>query len=100
MSRPRAHPTMLVDDAQVRVTRWHFEPGAETGWHRHEMDYVVVALTDLTMTLEEPGNSVRTAVVPAGEAYRRDVGIEHNVINGGDRPMVFIETELKQPHDR
>jgi beta-alanine degradation protein BauB len=31
----------------------------------------------------------------AGEAYRRDAGVEHNVINGGDGPMSFIEIEYK-----
>ena len=32
---------------------------------------------------------------PVGEVYRRDAGIEHNVINGGKKPMSFIEIEYK-----
>ena len=27
------------------VTEWRFAPGAETGWHRHGHDYIVVVLT-------------------------------------------------------
>jgi beta-alanine degradation protein BauB len=30
-----------------------------------------------------------------GEAYRRDAGVAHNVINGGTQPMAFVEIEYK-----
>jgi beta-alanine degradation protein BauB len=89
--------TVLVDDARVRVTRFDFAPGAETGWHRHGHDYVITALTDCHMTLEEPGGGTRQVTVPAGTAYRRTEGVEHNVINGGATPMSFVEVELKEP---
>lgn len=85
----------LVDDDRVRVTRFDFAPGAETGWHRHEMDYVITAITDCHMRLEEPGGKTREVKVPAGEAYRRDCGVEHNVINAGPSQMRFVEVELK-----
>lgn len=39
---PQAIPTVQVDNDRVRVTEWRFAPGAETGEHIHEMDYVVV----------------------------------------------------------
>ena len=95
MSRPAAEATQLVDDDAVRVTRFDFAPGAETGWHRHGMDYVITAITDCPMLLEEPGGSTREVLVPAGEAYKRTAGVEHNVINAGTSPMRFIEIELK-----
>ena len=95
MKREQATATQLIDDDRVRVTRFDFVPGAETGWHRHEMDYVITALTDCRMLLEEPGGKSREVLVPAGTVYRRDEGVEHNVINGGDEPMSFVETELK-----
>ncbi|WP_299484122.1 cupin domain-containing protein [uncultured Roseibium sp.] len=95
MQRAPATATQLIDDDRVRVTRFDFEPGAETGWHRHEMDYVITTLTDCKMLLEEPGGESREVVIPAGTVYRRDEGVEHNVINGGDAQMSFVETELK-----
>ena len=95
MSRPAAEATQLVDDDAVRVTRFDFAPGAETGWHRHGMDYVITAITDCPMLLEEPGGGTREVLVPAGEAYKRTAGVEHNVINAGTSPMRFIEIELK-----
>ncbi|MEX0316451.1 MAG: cupin domain-containing protein [Ruegeria sp.] len=93
--RPQAVATMMIDDARVRVTRFDFAPDAETGWHRHEMDYVITAITDCHMRLELPDGTASEVVVPAGTAYRRDEGVEHNVINAGDTPMSFVEVELK-----
>lgn len=95
MTRAQATATQMIDDARVRVTRFDFAPGAETGWHTHGMDYVITTLTECIMTLEEPGGETRTVTIPAGTAYRRQEGVEHNVINGGDAEMSFVEVELK-----
>jgi quercetin dioxygenase-like cupin family protein len=89
--------TVLVEDERVRVTRFDFAPGAETGWHRHGHDYVITAITDCHMLLEEPGGGQRRVLVEAGSAYRRSEGVEHNVINDGAALMRFVEMELKGP---
>ena len=95
MSRPQATHEILVDDHRVRVTRWDFAPGAETGWHRHGLDYVVTTLTPCSFLLEEPGGGSRRVEMGAGAAYSRGEGVEHNVVNGGREPMSFVEVELK-----
>lgn len=95
MARAQATAEQLIDDARVRVTRFDFEPGAETGWHRHGFDYVITTLTDCQMVLEMPDGDTKHVHMPAGTVYRRDEGVEHNVINGGDKVMFFVETELK-----
>ena len=95
MDRKQAKATELVDDDRVRVTRFDFAPGAETGWHVHGMDYVITTLTECVMLLEEPGGESRTVTIPAGTAYRRDHGVKHNVVNGGKTDMAFVEVELK-----
>lgn len=87
--------TQLIDDAKVRVTRFDFEPGQETGWHTHGFDYVITTLTDCNMRLEMPDGEVKEVLIPAGTVYRRDEGIEHNVTNGGSAPMSFVEVEIK-----
>jgi quercetin dioxygenase-like cupin family protein len=95
MSRSEAQAKQMIDDAKVRVTRFDFAPGAETGWHTHEYDYVITAVTDCQMMLEKPGGTIREITVPAGTAYRRDEGVSHNVINNGSSVMSFVEVELK-----
>lgn len=93
--REPATATVQVDTAHVRVTRWDFNPGAETGWHRHGWLYVVVPVTDGTLLIEQPGGAATTASLAAGVAYTRDAGVEHNVINAGTAPLSFVETEVK-----
>ena len=59
------------------------------------MDYVVTTITRCEFLLEEPGGGSRRVEMEAGVAYRRDEGVEHNVVNGGPEPMAFVEVELK-----
>lgn len=94
MTRPQASPVVHIDDARFKVTEWRFAPGAETGWHRHEHDYVIVPLTDGVLHLEEPGGSSRDAPLAQHVPYSRRTGVEHNVINGGDAPLAFLEVEV------
>ncbi len=86
--------TILVDDERTRVTRWDFEPGAETGHHVHGMAYIVVPVTDMNVRVEDAsGTSERFSA--AGVAYSRPSGVEHNIINASEVPMAFIEVEIK-----
>ena len=86
---------MLVDDERSRVTRFEFQPDQETGWHEHEHDYVITAITDCDMKIENPDGEDTSVFVNAGDAYRRNTGVRHNVINNGKLPMTFVEIELK-----
>lgn len=95
MRREAAVPTVQIDDERFRVTEWRFAPGAATGWHRHEMDYVVVPMTTGRLLLEEPGGASRHAQLTAGVSYTRLIGTEHDVINDNDTEFVFIEIETK-----
>ena len=91
-----AVPTVQQDDADVRITRWDFAPGAVTGQHSHGWPYVVVMLTDGVLRVDN-GTAVTETKKAAGEAYHRPAGIEHDVMNGGDAPMSFVEIEFKHP---
>ena len=92
--RVPARTTRQIDDERVRVTEWRFAPGAATGWHRHEFDYVVVPLTTGKLLLDEPDGE-RFAELKAGVSYTRRAGVEHDVINANDFDFVFIEIEMK-----
>ncbi len=93
-ARQPAIPTVMVDDRHSRVTRWDFEPGAETGFHRHGMAYVVVPVTDGTLRIEDTQGE-REVSLTAGVAYTREAGVEHNVINAGQSRLSFVEVEIK-----
>jgi quercetin dioxygenase-like cupin family protein len=93
MHRPQAVPTPQVSNERVIVTEWRFTRGAETGWHVHGHDYVVVPQTDGQLLLEtKQGN--REKQLQAGLSYAGLQGVEHNVVNATDREAVFIEVEI------
>lgn len=94
--RPQCTSALLMEDDKVRVTRFDFEPGAQTGWHTHEMDYVIVTLTDCSLRLEWPDGSIEDSIIGAGQSYSRPKGTQHNVINDGTTTMSFVEVELKK----
>ncbi|TCT03370.1 cupin domain-containing protein [Paralcaligenes ureilyticus] len=94
MNRPQAIPTVQIDNENVKVTQWRFPPNAETGWHRHEMNYVVVPQTTGPLLLETPQGEA-TSQLTTGVPYYRPVGVEHNVVNPGCSDFIFIEIELK-----
>ena len=91
-----AEPTVQREDADIRITRWHFPPGAVTGQHTHGWPYVVVMLTDAVLRVDN-GSEVTETRFTAGQAYHRPAGVEHDVMNGGDAPLTFIEVEFKRP---
>jgi beta-alanine degradation protein BauB len=91
-----AVPTQLQDDEVARITRWDFQPGAVTGWHTHGWPYFVVLLTDAIFRIHD-GHKVSDVPMSAGHSYMRPAGITHDVMNGGDKPMAFIEIEVKRP---
>ncbi len=91
-----AVPTVQRDDDDMRITRWDFAPGAVTGWHTHGWPYFVIMLTDGVLRLHD-GANVTEREMHAGDAYARDPGAQHDVMNGSGHPIAFIEIELKRP---
>lgn len=89
-----ATSTVFIDNERITVTKWRFAPGASTGWHRHEHDYVIVPLMDGRLKLlTAAGESF--GEMKAGVPYFREAGVEHDVINANDAEYAFIEIELK-----
>ena len=92
-----AVPTVQQDDDVARITRWDFAAGAATGWHTHGWPYFVVMLTDALMRIEAAGGAVSEVRLKAGQSYQRPAGVEHDVMNGSDHPIAFVEIEVKRP---
>jgi beta-alanine degradation protein BauB len=94
VSRPQAQATVQLDNERARVTQWRFAPGEATGWHRHELDYLIVPVTSGKLLMDD-GTSTTEAELEPGRPYFRNAGVEHDVANGGDAELVFVELELK-----
>ena len=93
-SRPQATSKRLLETDRTIVTEWRFAPGAETGWHRHAHDYVVVVLTAGKLMQETASGEIVTELA-AGQSYARNEGVEHNVVNPNAHEFAFVEIELK-----
>jgi quercetin dioxygenase-like cupin family protein len=91
----KAVATVQADNERVRVTEWRFAPGAETGFHVHEMDYVVVPSGDGRLKLVSPEGEETFAELKNGQSYFRQAGVHHNVINASEHKFAFVEIELK-----
>ncbi|MGH6898803.1 MAG: cupin domain-containing protein [Geminicoccaceae bacterium] len=90
-----AESHVFIDNERVRVSEWRFAPGAATGWHRHEMDYVVVPMVDGELELVGRGGERTRAQLRKGVPYFRNAGVEHDVINPNSYEFAFVEIELK-----
>ncbi|MFC1761706.1 cupin domain-containing protein [Planctomycetota bacterium] len=92
--KEKAKTTIQIDNEQVLVREWRFTPGAESGWHRHEHNFVVVPRTDGRLKLVTQEGESHVDLV-AGSCYTRSAGIEHNVTNISDYDVVILDIELK-----
>jgi len=95
----RATSEVQLDTERVRVTEWCFCPGAATGWHTHEYDYIVVPLTTGALRLDEADGS-RTVQLEQGKSYARAASVQHDVVNPNAFEFRFVEIELKPPPSR
>ncbi|AWB48845.1 DUF4440 domain-containing protein [Gemmobacter aquarius] len=93
MGKEQASSVTHIDDDRFKVTEWRFAAGAETGWHVHGHDYVIVPLTDGTLGLDVPDGAPFTATLTQGVPYSRREGVHHNVTNAGSAPLAFLEIE-------
>ncbi len=90
-----ALPTMFIENNRARVTEWRFkERGDNTGWHKHDYDYVVVPLFNGFLEIDNGTETRVRAEMTSGVPYYRERGTEHDVINGNDFECVFVEIEV------
>jgi hypothetical protein len=92
-----AVPTAYIENERTRVTEWRFaKRGDNTGWHRHEYDYVVVPQFDGFLEIETAGGVRTMAEMKTGVPYFRKAGVEHDVMNGNDFECAFVEIEFME----
>src|SRR3984885_10787571 len=87
---------VMYENDLVRVWDFIVEPGKSKGWHRHELPYVIIPMTDgdielesaLTGTIERPKGKI-------GEPIWRDAGEVPELRKVGNAPHRNIRVELK-----
>jgi hypothetical protein len=84
-----------ADTDEVRITLWRLPPGSATGFHRHELDYVVVPLTNSELVVVGSDQGRTKASLTAEKSYFRKAGVEHDIVNESPDEIRFIEVELK-----
>lgn len=90
-----AVPTVLIDNPRTRVTRWSFAGrGDNTGWHRHDYDYLVVPVQDGVLEIRDAEGAISLSELKVGVPYFRKRGVEHDVLSGNDESFAFIELEF------
>jgi beta-alanine degradation protein BauB len=96
-SAMEASSNRRIETDRVVVTEWHFTPGAETGYHVHDHDYVVIPLVTGVVRVVEPSGDEREFEMLAGASYARPAGVAHNLINTNEYDFRFVEVELREP---
>jgi citrate lyase beta subunit len=90
-----AKPTVRIENEHTRTTEWRFAGrGDNTGWHRHEFNYVVVPLFDGALDILDASGQTSRAELSHGVPYFREAGVEHDVINANDFECAFVEIEF------
>lgn len=87
------HSKVEFENDQVRVIRYHFDPGEKSAMHGHP-DNVQVILTDAKANVTTPDGKTTPSSGKAGEVRWRQAA-QHAVQNTGDKPFEGILVEMK-----
>ncbi len=80
--------------AEITTAIIEIPPGAETGWHLHEVPLVAYIISgQLTVTYDTGSGSV-TKSYQAGESVLEAIGTRHNGRNDGDEPVRLFATYI------
>ena len=88
--------TILFEDKKTKITLWRFNPGAETGWHEHDVDYVTIQKSGGRLKLESDTGEVRFVDYEMDRAASYTAPICHNATNVSDEEVRVIEIEYKK----
>jgi len=77
---------------------WDFavEPGKSKGWHRHELPYVIIPMTDGEIEIESALTGQERPKSVIGSPIWREAGEVHDLRNVGNTTYRNILIELKR----
>ncbi len=87
---------VMFENDRVRVWDFVVEPGKSKGWHKHELPYVIIPMTDGEIELESAlTGEIARPKGKIGEPIWRDAGEVHDLRNVGKTSYRNILIELK-----
>ncbi len=93
--RKVAVPTLEHENEDTVVWRFKLRPGEQTGWHRHENDYLTVQLSHGRLHLDFADGSAMDIDYKPGATRYIEAPVEHNAYNAGDVDIEVLEIEYK-----
>jgi quercetin dioxygenase-like cupin family protein len=87
---------IMFEDEKTKITSWRFDPGAETGWHRHDFDYVTIQKSSGRLKLEGENGEIKYIDYENDQTVGYAAPIKHNATNVSDQEIRVIEIEFKE----
>lgn len=94
--RTAAPHVVVHEDDRSRIIQYTLKPGEQTGWHRHELDYVVIFQSAGELTSTFADGTTKTFTYEPGKSSSYSAPVEHNAVNTGDTEVTGYEIEYKQ----
>ena len=94
-SKKRADFILLFEDQKTKITSWRFDPGAETGWHLHNFDYVTIQKSGGRLKLESEDGEVKFITYQKDKTDSYKAPVKHNATNVSNEEVRVIEIEYK-----
>jgi quercetin dioxygenase-like cupin family protein len=87
---------LLFENNSVKIWDLSLAPGQSSHWHRHDLDYVTVGLTESRMMREFEDGTVDESLGSVGRYRFAEKHGPHVVTNIGDAPHRNILIEIKE----
>lgn len=87
---------VIFENDTIRVWKLTLEPGEIQAWHKHDLPYLVVPLTDGDNLMRFADGRVRPTAEKSGDALWREPGMPHELENTGAATYANVLIEFKQ----
>ncbi len=86
---------ILFENEYVRIWSVKLDPGERQAWHKHDLPYVIVPMTDGKIEIESVDGKIVRPDDKSGKAIWRDPGEIHDLRNLGDAVYKNVLVEIK-----
>ncbi len=83
------------ETAAVRISETTINPGVLVPEHTHSLPHLLVALSDLELRSDFPGQPSETVQLRAGEVRWFEAGLKHSVTNLSRAPAHYVTLDFK-----